>query len=165
MLEPIHTTGLVSLVGIDDQVDQNDYSASAQLDLAAAAGLPAGAPVSGEILHLLLSTAEADAGETGAVQKPAGTLILFAADPGVDAGDTALSAAARAAIVAQVTLAATDWKGDATGAAAVVLAKPIAFHAVPALWAAWLHEDTTGLNSEAGDDETLHVAAWFRRER
>ena len=64
MIEPIHTTGLVTLVSKDDQVDQTTYGRKAKLDLATAAGLPAGTPLSGELLRLLLLPRE---GGTGTV--------------------------------------------------------------------------------------------------
>ena len=158
---PIHQTGLVSLIGINNQVDQNDYGASVKIDLAAAAGAHPNAPISGEILHLTLISREAG---TGAVLAPAGVLYLFGADPEVDAGDTALESLARAAVIAQVEVETTDWKADAGGASATIFTKPVAFHALPALWAAWLHEDATSYNDVAGDDETLQLNAWFRRD-
>ncbi|MDX9831450.1 MAG: hypothetical protein RBU35_14365 [Anaerolineae bacterium] len=162
MIEPIHTTGLVTLVSKDDQVDQTTYGRKAKLDLATAAGLPAGTPLSGELLRLLLLSRE---GGTGTVQKPAGTLFLFTAEPDVSPGDQALDDGdSWAGAWAAVSVATTDWQGDDSGALAIILADPIPFHAISALWAAWLHGDATTLNIEEGDEETIHINAWFRRE-
>jgi len=162
MIEPIHTTGLVSLVGKDAQVGQNEYGAAVKLDIAAAAGLPAGSPLSGEVLRLVLVSRAAS---TGTVQKPAGTLFLFTAQPDVEAADSSLAdGASWAGAWAAVTLATTDWKGDDVGAMAEILTEPIPFHAIPALWAAYLHQDATPFNLEENDDETLDLNLWFRRE-
>ncbi|NLF10197.1 MAG: hypothetical protein GX597_00240 [Anaerolineaceae bacterium] len=162
MIEPIHTTGLVSLVGKDHQVAQNEYGTGVKVDVAAAAGLPAGAPLSGEALRLVLLSRAAS---TGTVQKPTGTLFLFTAQPTVAPADSSLAdGASWAGAWAAVTVATTDWKGDAAGAMAEILADPIPFHAVSALWAAWLHQDATPFNAEADDDETLDLNLWFRRE-
>ncbi len=162
MIEPIHTTGLVTLVGKDDQIGQNEYGAAVQLDIATAAGLPAGAPLSGEVLRLVLVSRAA---ATGTVQKPAGTIFLFTAQPDVAPADSALAdGASWAGAWAAVALATTDWIGDDMGAMAEILTEPIPFHAVPALWAAYLHQDATAFNSDDNDDETVHMRAWFRRE-
>ena len=147
MIEPIHTTGLVTLVGKDDQIGQNEYGAAVKLDIATAAGLPSRAAA------------------TGTVQKPAGTIFLFTAEPDVAPADASLAdGASWAGAWAAVTLATTDWIGDDVGAMAEILTEPIPFHAVPALWAAYLHQDATAFNAEDNDDETVHMRAWFRRE-
>ena len=162
MIEPIHTTGLVTLVDKDDQVQQTEYGGAVELSLAAAAGLPAGAPLSGELLRLVLVSR---AGSAGTVQKPAGTIYLFTAEPDVSPADSALASGdSWAGAWAAVTVATTDWKGDDAGAMATILTDPIPFHAVSSLWVVWLHGDATSFNAEADHDETMHMNAWFRRE-
>jgi hypothetical protein len=158
---PIHQTGLISLIGINNQVDQNDYGASVAIALATAAGAHPYAPISGELLHFTLISTETG---SGSVQTPAGTLFLFSASPAITAGDTAMTAAARATVIAQVEVETTDWKSDANGASATIFTKPVAFHSLTTLYAAWLHEDATSYNDGAGDDELLQLNAWFRRD-
>mgnify|MGYP001080208530 CR=1 FL=1 len=158
---PIHKLGPVTLIGPDHQVDQNDYSPSVALDLVAACDTRSAAPISGEILHVTLISTEAG---DGSVLVPAGVLYLFSADPAITAGDTAITAAERATVIAQIEVETTDWKADANGASATVYTKPVAFHPLPALYAAWFHEDATAYNDAAGNNEQLQLVAWLRRD-
>jgi hypothetical protein len=148
--------GNQSLAGTNEQVDQNDYGASTSITLGDGVR-----PVSGEILSFLFFSGEAG---TGAVQTPAGTLLLFDADPAITAGDTSISLAARISILGQVPVSAADWQADASGASQCILDKPVPFHNLTKLYAAWFHEDATGLNDAAGDDEFLAFNAWYRRD-
>ncbi len=155
MREPIHTTGLLSLVGTDDQVDQNDFSNSAQ------APLP-GSVASGEILAFLLLARETG---SGAVQDSDGTLLILSANPNVSAGDTAITAAAWETVIATVDIAASDWLTDVNGGAAYIQpSQPVPFHGLDSLFFLWFHTDATSLNDAPGDDETLQVEAWYRLE-
>jgi hypothetical protein len=150
-----------TLIGANNQVDQNDYGASVELELATAAGTHTNRPVSGEILHLTFMTYETG---SGAVLYPAGTLLIFASNPSVTAGDTAVTLAGRAQVIAQVTVAATDWQRDANGATATIYDQPVAFPPRSSLYLAWFHEDATSFNDAAGDDEILLVTAYIRRD-
>lgn len=159
--DPIRKLGLISLIGVDDQVDQNDYGASVEIDLVSYSGARVSAPISGEILQFTLISYESG---TGAVQTPAGTLYLFSADPTISAGDTAMTAAERQTVIAAVEVEASDWKSDANGATATICNKPVAFQALSSLYAAWFHESATSYNDAAGDDEALAVSLWIRRD-
>lgn len=145
--------GLTELVGINEQVDQNDYSGSV--------GVSLGASMSGEILAVALYATEDG---TGAVQDSAGILYVFDADPSISSGDTAMSAAARVTCIGKIPVGAADWDVDANGGLAYITTQPIPYHAVSTLYFVWKHLDATGLNDAAGDDEQLEFNFWHRRE-
>jgi hypothetical protein len=145
--------GLTELVGIDEQVDQGDYSGSVDVAL--------GGSYSGEILAVALYATEDG---TGAVQDSAGILYIFDADPTIASGDTAMSAAERVTVIGKITVAAADWDVDANGGLAYFKDLHIPFHDLTTLYFAWKQTDATGLNDAAGDDEQLEFNFWFRRE-
>ena len=149
--------GLTELVGINEQVDQNDYGGSVGISLAA----PGSQPVSGEILSFAFYATEDG---SGAVQDSAGYLILMDANPAVTAGDTALAAAEFVTILGVVTVEATDWHTDANGGVAYIHDTPVPFHDLNTIYAVWFHSDATGLNDAAGDDEQLEFNFWYRRD-
>lgn len=152
---PIRGSGLVELVGVNDQVDQNDFGASV-----AVTTVPL-IQVSGEIVQWgLFSTVDG----TGSVQTPAGTLFVFSANPAIAAGDTSITAAERLTVIGQIGVAASDWKADANGASAFIHDQPLVFPPLGTLYLAWFHEDATSFNDGAGDDEQLEGAFWYRRD-
>ena len=152
---PILEAGLFELVGINEQVDQNDYSGEVEITL------PTDNPVSGEILAVTLYSTEDG---TGAVQTPAGRLIFFDATPTIASGDTAVLAASWPLAIGAIKVLATDWIVDSTGAIASIKDQPLPFHALTSLFVAWLQEGATALNSAAGDDEQLECNFWYRRD-
>lgn len=152
----IREIGITELVGKDEQVDQNDYGGSVAVTLG-----DGNLPVSGELLAFSFHSTEEG---TGAVQEPAGTLLLLDQDPAVAAGDTALAAAEHKTILGRVDVAAADWISDANGAIAYIYANPIPFHSLYTIYAVWLHTDATSFNDGAGDDEVLEFNAWYRRD-
>ena len=153
--DQLREIGITELVDKDDQVDQNDFSAS----IALAVNIDA-LPMSGELLSVVLVTTELG---SGAIMTPAGTLIFLDADPAVTAGDTAMTAAEWKTAIGTVDIAASDWISDAAGG---LVFKQIAvpFHELSNVYAVWLHTDATSLNSAAGDDEEMHVNVWYRRD-
>ena len=154
-LAPITETGIQELIGKNEQVDQNDFTGSVDL----AVGID-DLPVSGEFLSLMLMTLETG---TGAVMTPAGTLILFDADPNPTSGDTALTAAEWKTAIGSVDIAAADWISDANGGH-VFKQIAVPFHDLANVYAVWFHTDATSLNDAAGDDEELHCNLWYRRD-
>lgn len=145
--------GLTELIGINEQVDQNDYSASVEVELQY--------PASGEILSFAFYSTEDG---SGAVQSPAGWLYLFAATPAISSGDTAMTAAARITCLGRVEVAAGDWETDANGGMAYIYDTPIPFHYTSSLFFAFKLTSATAMNSAAGDDEQLEFNAWYRRD-
>jgi len=145
--------GLTELIGINEQVDQNDYSGSV------AVALPG--TVSGEILAVALYSTEDG---SGAVQQPAGWLYILDADPAVAAGDTAITAAERVTVLGRVLVEAGDWEADANGGLAYIVDTPVPFHALSALYFVFKLTSATSLNDGAGDDEQLEFNFWYRRE-
>lgn len=156
-IEIVEST-LTELIGADEQIDQNDFGGSVEVDLA---GLAIVGGCSGEILSVMLFATEAG---TGAILEPAGTLFIFDADPSISAGATSMSAAARVTVLGQVVVGANDWKADANGASVFVYNQPVPFHELDSLFLAWFHEDATSFNDGAGDDEKLEVKFWYRRD-
>jgi hypothetical protein len=150
--EAIQEAGLTELIGINEQVDQNDYCGSVAVSLQARC--------SGEILDVTFYTTEDG---TGAVRTPAGTLFVFDANPSISSGDTAMSAAARVTIIGQVTIASTDWVSDANGASAHKQVA-IAFHNLSTLYLAFLLTSANAFNDAAGDDEQMEANLWYRRD-
>ena len=148
--------GHTELVGADEQVDQNDYGASVALTLGDGVR-----PVSGELLSFIFYSRETG---SGAVQAPAGTLLILDADPAASAGDTGLTAAERITVLAHVTVEAGDWISDANGGSVYIYNQPVPFHDLQTLYAVWFHQDATSLNDGAGDDEILSFNAWYRRD-
>ena len=147
---------LKQLIGKDEQVDQDDYGTSVNITLGDGVR-----PVSGEFLSFAFTTIEIG---TGAIQTPAGTLILMDAHPAVSAGDTTLDLGEHASILGLVKVLATDWISDANGGIAYIPNKPIPFHNLQTVYAVWFHEDATSFNDAAGDDEYLSFNAWYRRD-
>ena len=145
--------GLTELVGVDEQVDQNDYSGSVEVAL--------GGTHSGELLSFAFYATE---NGSGAVQDSAGRLIILDADPAVASGDTALAAGEWPTVLGVVQVEAGDWIMDANRGVAYIVDTPVAFHALSTLYFVWLHEDATSLNDAAEDDELLEFNFWYRRD-
>jgi len=145
--------GLTELVGINEEVNTNDYSGSIGVALAGT--------YSGEILSFAFYATEDG---TGAIQDSAGKLIILDADPAVSSGDTALAAAEFVTILGMVDVDAADWHTDANGGVAYITDQPVPFHSLGTLYFVWFHEDATDLNDGAGDDEQLEFNFWYRRD-
>jgi hypothetical protein len=153
---PIQELGLTELIGINEQVDQNDYSGSIGVTLGTG-----NEPISGELLSVCFYSTEDG---SGSVQQPEGYLYVLDADPAVTSGDTAITAAERVTVLGRVQLAAADWDADANGACAYIYDTPIAFHDVTALYFVFKLTSATSLNDGSGDDEQLEFNAWYRRD-
>jgi len=151
--EPITEGGLTELIGINEQVDQNDYSGSVGVALVETS--------SGEILSFTLTTSE---NGDGAILTPTGKIFVFDADPTIASGDTSMTIGERRTVIGKVHVSAADWTADANGATAYIIDTPVAFHAVDTLYFAWFHEDMTSFNALAGDDEMLELNFEFRRD-
>jgi len=145
--------GLLSLVADDEEVNTNDYGASVEGAL--------GATHSGEILQFVFYATETG---SGAIQDSAGKLIILDADPEINDGDTAMTAAERITVLGQVEVSPSDWQIDANGGSAIILNQPVAFHALASLFFVWFHTDAVDLNDGAGDDEVLQMNFWYRRD-
>ena len=145
--------GLTELIGINEEVNTNDYGASVAVALAGT--------YSGEITQFIFHTTEDG---DGAILIPSGLLYIFDTDPTIAVGDTAMSAAERLTLIGQVWVGSGDWKADANGASAFIVDQPVGFHSLGTLYFAWLHTDATDFNDAAGDDEVLRFNFLYRRE-
>lgn len=147
----VHASNWMILVHSDDQVDQNDYG---DVTYEAFWG-------TGEMLAFHFLSSETG---TGAVQTPAGTLMIFDDAVTVTAGDTAITSTERGALIGMVSVTADDWQSDANGASQYVCCTPIAFSKPLSQYHyfVWFHEDATSYNDAAEDDETLELKVWYR---
>lgn len=144
--------GLTELVGINEQVDQNEYSASV--------GVALGDTYSGEILGIALYSTEDG---SGSVQTPTCKLFILDADPASTAGDTALAAAEWVTVIGRIDIDSSEWESDANGAM-VYKATPVPFHALSTLYLVLKNKSATGINDAAGDDEQIECNLWYRRD-
>lgn len=167
---PIKETGLTELIGINEQVAQNDWCAGVGVDICPGSE----GSVSGEILQVALYASEDG---SGAIITETGMLFIFDADPSVSNGDANLAAAAWGKVVGIIEVVANDWVEEASGgtgsiaiysggnsSGGVGAALPIPFHSVGTLYFAYYHTGATTINSAAGDDEQLEFNVWYRRE-
>jgi len=143
---------LTELIGIDDKIDQNDYSGTVDLLF--------GSEASGKILGITLVSTETG---TGAVQVPLSELYVLSADPATVPGDTALSAAERKTLVGQVDIAVADWVGDAAISMHVYKSVEIPFHSLNGLYFVLRNKDAAGINDVGADDEIIEINVWYER--
>lgn len=146
--------GVTELVGKDEKVDQNDYSASVAYTFPTEGGRS-----TGEFFAFTFYATETG---TGAILSSAGTLFVMSA-AGVASGDTAMSAAERQTVIGQFDVLASDWSADATGASAYIHDVPIPFHDLGDVYFVFKLTSATAINSAAGDDEVLEMDAWYYR--
>jgi hypothetical protein len=140
------------LIGIDEQVDQNEFSEDQSFTLNANGGIIYGA-----------RAVMAFSGTTGASIREAGWVYLFDADPGLSVGDTALASAAVArTCFGGFALAAADWSPVAGAFNIQTVELQIPFHGVATAYAAYFHEGATSFNDGANDDEILELSLWYR---
>jgi hypothetical protein len=155
-LQQILEAGLAELIGINEDVDQNQLCASVAVDLVA--------ECSGEIVALCLYATEDG---TGAIKQPEGWLYVFAEDPAIASAAVAISAAGRVSLVGQVEIVAADWDADANGASAYEINADggplVFFHNTSKLWFAFKITSVCHFNDAAGDDEQLELNVWYRR--
>ena len=154
-LHPIRTSALLSLAGINDQIEADEYSLTADIDL--------GKEVSGEILGFMLYSTG------GAILTPLHDIIFLDADPNTAAGDTALTAAEHKTVIATVNTLAGQWRADANGGVVFrgggSIPFPIPFHALDTIYAVFkLGTAMTAINSAGGDDEEFDIRVWWRRD-
>lgn len=146
----IQAIGLTELVGINEQVDQNDFSASVEVKLGG----------SGVIRRWMFYQTEDQSGSLLSVE---GTLLIFDADPEVDNGDTVIDAAAWVHCIGKVDVTSGDWVGDGMNGQVAEVVKDVEFHDCPSIWLVFKLTSATAINSGANDDEQLEVNAWYER--
>ena len=150
-------SGILALIAINDAevAASGEYSDTRDWAL--------GATHSGEILSVQLTSAESG---SGAVQEGRGKVFFFDADPNTSAGDVSLAAAGaeHKTILGVVNIEASDWDTDANGGVAMK-AVAIPFHALATIYIVYRNIDGSAVwNSAAGDDETLDINVWYRRD-
>jgi hypothetical protein len=149
---PIHVSAVTELVGIDEEVNTNDYSGSVGVDLKAVC--------SGAIVAATLYATEDG---TGAVQDSAGSLMVFDADPDIDSGATAISAANWLKCIGSFGITAGLWVTDANGGMVSRGSGSayVPFQSLETLYFVWFHTDAQDLNDAGGDNEQLEFRFWY----
>lgn len=152
---PVKEVGVAELVGVNDNVAQNEFTNTADLTVGGGAGNPQSGLIQAVALY---STVDG----TGAVIEPLGDLLFLDADPNVSAGDTALAAAEWPTVIGHVAIASGEWVVDAAGGIAYVADLQLPFHALSTIYAVMLMTSATEINSAGGDDEQLELNVWFQ---
>lgn len=154
---PIEESGVTEIVGINEQIDQNDYSKSVEIPLTVSGARPQ----SGFVIGVVLVSTEDG---SGAVMVPACELYFFDSDPTVAAGATSITAADWVKCIGKIDIAAADWNADATGAVVSKSAAEVmlAFHEVNSLFVVMKNIDATAINSAAGDDEQIEFNVLYQ---
>jgi len=149
----IQSSGVLELVGINERVDQYEYSQEVEQAFSRT--------ISGEILNVTLISTEDG---SGAVLRPEGTLFGLNADPNVSVGATTLGAANFPKVVAQVEIDSSLWSTNDTGGAVASKAVAFAFESVSSLFWVFQLKSATSINDAAGDDEQLELVVRYREE-
>ena len=146
----IRTAPLAELIGIDDLVAPTNYTKSASYIIR-----PNSPEVlySGKITSVKLVSYETG---SGAVQKPAGVLLFFEADPQVAVNATALAVngADHKKIIGEIPIIAADWDADANGAIATALVA-VFFKNINSIFAAFRLDATAPTHNDVGADNEL----------
>ena len=151
-------SGVIELIGINEQVAQNQFNASVVvLDWAGAT--PAARPRTGVIrsVGFFLNGA-------AVAISPAGELLIMDADPATSTADANLIAAEWLTILGNVPLVNADVVNAAasqTGAVALYHDLFIPFHEVSALYLLFQLTSAAQFNSAGDDDEQLQAKLWY----
>jgi hypothetical protein len=145
--------GGVELIGVNEQVDTDDYCGSVAVAL--------GAAHSGEITSVLLTTTEDN---LGTVLEPAGWLYFFDVNPNIASGAVAMDASDRLLLLGRIRVEAADWDTDANGGSAYIFNQPVFFHSVSTLYVSFKLTSAVSFNVSVGDDEQLELNLWYRRD-
>jgi len=134
-----------TLVGADDAVAVSKFTNSAKIELPG--------PMSGDIVSVTLVSTETG---TGAVQSVTGDLLFLSADPDVSAGDADLTAAEWKTVIGRIPVTSDKWVSKTAGAVWFdeVL---VPFEELDGLWAVFIMDSGSSMNSAAGDDEILEL--------
>jgi hypothetical protein len=146
-------SGIVEIIGVDEQVNTNQFAASVAINL----------------LH--------DRNKTGVIRSigfflngaavglsPSGVLLIMDEDPNVSAGDTDLAVGEWASILGHVNLVNADVISDGTPTGGVVVYADdlrISFHNSDDLYIVFKLTSATQFNSEAADNESLSCNIWY----
>ena len=150
----MRSSGQVTLVGINNAVDQNKWSPSV------AVPLDVGETVFGAFIKAVrLITGESG---DGSVIKSVGDVVFFNADPAIASNDAAITAAEWLTVVGHATFAAANYTtGDALGAVAQANVEiPLSGGS---LWAALFKTDAAAVNDAADNNEFLYLEVMYTK--
>ena len=143
----VFETGVIELVGINEQIDQNDYGAHVTQNFHGS-GMVVGA-----VFH----------SSGGDILQVTGKLLFFNNAVSVAAGDTAITVAERNELIGWIEVD-SNWQADANGASQCIPVQKAISYDTNGLYLVWFHESATSLNSAAEDDELLTVNLLYMLE-
>ncbi len=116
------------IISSGDAIAQDQYSGSV--------AVPGISGRDADILNVILTTSGA------VVPIPAGTLLIFRADPNPTASDASILLTEREDLECQIPVAVADWQKDANGASTQLTFKPCRFReGLSQLFVVWFHQD------------------------
>lgn len=148
--------GITEIVGTDDTaIAQYQWSKSTALTISADA-------VCGYIDALLIVFSGGDE------LQPTGKVAFFDANPTIASGDANITIAEAKTCIGWVDIASTDWfkEGGGTQVACIAyerLTDPLPFHHLTTLYVAFNNTLATSINSDAADNEVMHLNLWYRK--
>lgn len=148
---PILDSGLIEVIGADEQVDQNDYAGSFEFNPHQGYST-SNRPASGIIRGMFLVSTG------GSILQPTGTMLLLRdTDPSVAAGATSITAAEWQTAFGAISVVSGSWlSADANGAIAFVECN-VPFSELASIYCVFDYTLVTSFNSDPGDDEVLEV--------
>ena len=160
--EAIRLSPVLALISKDELVANSKYSKSISFDISSET---VGDPLTG-LISFVQMFSYVEAGGTGAVKKPVGTLYALKSDPAVAVNASALAAngADHLNIIGNIPIAATDWESDANGAVLNVLTD-IPFRDLTNVFFVFQLDTGSAYNSSAGDDERLDICFGSKASR
>jgi hypothetical protein len=151
-------TPVIELVGVDEALGQDNYSASVEVPI------EANLLASGEIMSITLIQTVVSPG-TGSLLQPEGKLIIFGGEVTIlaDADALAVGGGDHRKVVGFQNFAAGNYLPGNNGHVAFV-ETAIPFPAVKSLWLSFFLTSATGLNDGEDDDELLECILRYRRD-
>jgi len=151
----------LTLIGVNDQIAQNEFGASQQIDVDG--GESNEATLTAEIVGITLVSRESG---SGVIIKAPIDFMMFNSDPSISAGDTSLNTAQLDALVSVINITTGDYASTLTNAAVGTksLAHPFITDGTGKLWISPINRSATTYNSAVGDDEILSARVYIRRD-
>lgn len=148
----IKTTDTLELIGVDEQVAQNDWGEAVPFTLRPE-------DIDGKVMSFVMTSRLLTTGGTGTILLPSGLLTVFSADPGITVGDAALGVDVGETILGTVAIATGDWTAQAAGAWLNKQDLFIPFFPLKILYFAFFWTLAGTINSATDDDEIIEINA------
>ncbi len=152
-MSKVKTTDTLELIGVDEQVAQNDWGEAVPFTLRPE-------DIDGKVMSFVLTSRIADAtGGTGTILLPSGLLAVFSDDPAISVGDAELASGVSNTILGTVAIATGDWTSQTLGAWVNKQDLFIPFFPLKTLYFAFFWTLAGTINSATDDDEILEINA------